>query len=116
MKSDKIPQIIYADIESLIKKIDNCKNKPEKIEKHIPCGYPKSIIWALDHIENKHSLYWGEDCTKTSCEYLREYAKNIIDFEKKKMLSLTKAVLKLDEEAAECYIFRNRILKKVWKK
>ena len=30
MKSDKTPCIIYADLESLIKKIDNCKNNPEK--------------------------------------------------------------------------------------
>ena len=41
MKSDKMMYIIHADIESLIKKIDNCKNNPEKfpttkIGKHIP--------------------------------------------------------------------------------
>ena len=39
MKSDKMPCIIYVGIESLIKKIDNCKNNLEKssttkIEKH----------------------------------------------------------------------------------
>ena len=44
MKSDKIPYIISADIESLIKKIDNCKNNPDKssttkIGNHIPCQY-----------------------------------------------------------------------------
>ena len=30
MKSDKMPYIIYADIESLIRKIDGCANYPEK--------------------------------------------------------------------------------------
>ena len=30
MKSDKMPFIIYADLESLIKKIDGCPNNPEK--------------------------------------------------------------------------------------
>ena len=40
MKSDKMPYIIYADIESLIKKIDGCANNPEnssttKIGEHI---------------------------------------------------------------------------------
>ena len=44
MKSDKTPCIIYADLKSLIKKIDNCKNNPEKssatkMGEHIPCGY-----------------------------------------------------------------------------
>ena len=29
-KSDKTPFIIYADLESLIKKIDKCKDNPEK--------------------------------------------------------------------------------------
>ena len=43
-KSDKMPFIIYADIEYLIKKIDGCANNPEsssttKIGKNIPCGY-----------------------------------------------------------------------------
>ena len=29
MKSDKMPYIIHADIESAIKKIDRCANNPE---------------------------------------------------------------------------------------
>ena len=28
MKSDKMPYIIYADLESLIKEIDGCENNP----------------------------------------------------------------------------------------
>ena len=44
MKSQKMPYIIYDDIESLIKKIDGCANNPEKfstvkIGKYILCGY-----------------------------------------------------------------------------
>ena len=66
MKSDKMWYIIYADIESLIKKINGCANNPEnsspmKIGGHIPYGYSMSIIWAFDHIENKHNLYRRED-------------------------------------------------------
>ena len=30
MKLDKMPYIIYADIDSLIRKIDRCGNSPEK--------------------------------------------------------------------------------------
>ena len=30
MQSDKTPCIIYADLESLIKKVDKCNNNPEK--------------------------------------------------------------------------------------
>ena len=66
MKSNKIPCINQADLESLIKRIDNCKNNPKKsltrkIGEYIPCGYSMSAIWSFDKIENKHSLYLGED-------------------------------------------------------
>ena len=44
MKSDKIPYIIYADMESLIRKIHKCSNNPEnsatkKIGEHILYRY-----------------------------------------------------------------------------
>ena len=60
-----MPYIIYADIESLVKKIDGCTNNLEnssttKIGEHIPCGYPMSTIWTFDSIENKHTLYRGK--------------------------------------------------------
>ena len=71
-----------------------------------------STIWAFDHIENKHTLYCGKDCTKKFCTSLREHAKNIIDFEKKKLLSLTKEELKLHQDAKVCYIYRKGMLKK----
>ena len=61
MKSDKMPYIIYADTESLIKKVDGCANNSEnssttKLGEHIPCRYSVSPIWAFDHIENKDEL------------------------------------------------------------
>ena len=62
MKSNKTPCIIYADLESLINKVNNCKNNPEKsstteVGEHFPCGYSMSPIWAFDSIKNKHGLY-----------------------------------------------------------
>ena len=52
MKSDKMPYNIYAEIESLVKKVDGCANEPEnssttKIDEHIPYGYLMSTIWDL---------------------------------------------------------------------
>ena len=49
-----------------------------------------STIWAFDNIKKKHTLYLGEDCMKTFFKSLREHATNVIHFEKKKMLPLTK--------------------------
>ena len=68
-KPNKIPSIIYANLESLIKWIDGCKNNPEKssttkIAEHIPCGYSMSTIRTFDGIENKHDVYRGEDVMK----------------------------------------------------
>ena len=71
-----------------------------------------STIWAFDHIKSKHTLYRRKDCTKKCCEFLREHAKNIIDFEKKKMLPLTKEELKSHQDAKLCYVCRKIILKK----
>ena len=70
-----------------------------------------SKIWAFDQIENKHILYRQEDSTKKFCESLREHAKNIIDFEKRKMLSLTKEGLKSHQDAKLCYICRSNLKK-----
>ena len=55
MKLDKISYINFADIGSLIKKIEN--NRWRKIGEHIPCGYSMLTIYAFDHIENKNTYY-----------------------------------------------------------
>ena len=61
INSDKMPYIIYAEIDSLIKKNRwMCKQsrKPSatKIGEPTPCGYSISTIRAFDNIENKHTL------------------------------------------------------------
>ena len=49
---------------------------------------------------------------KMFCSSLRQHARIIINFEKKKMLPLTKEELKLHQYATNCYICGKRILKK----
>ena len=88
-KLDKMLYIIYTNIESLIKKIERSANNLEKtsttkVGKHIPGGYSMPTIWALDHIENTHSLYCREDGMKKFCRSLREHASSALDFKKKK--------------------------------
>ena len=48
---------------------------------------------------------------KNFCTFLREQAKNIIDFETKNMLSLAKTKLKSYKDVRVCYICGKRILK-----
>ena len=49
---------------------------------------------------------------KTFCGSLREHMKNIIDFEKKKILPLTKEELKSHQDAKVCCNYEKIILKK----
>ena len=107
MKPDKMPYIIYTDIESLIRKIEGCANKSEKssttiTQEHISSGYSMSTIWGFDRIENKHTLYRGKDRNKTFRDSLREHAKNLITFEKKKMSPLTGEELISHKYTAVC--------------
>ena len=49
-----------------------------------------STISSFKSIENKHDVYRGKVCMKTFCESLREQAIEIIDFKKKKNVSIDK--------------------------
>ena len=111
-----MPYIIYADIESLIKKIDGYETNWEKystvkIGDNIPCEYSMSTIWRFDHIKDKHALYHEKDCMKEFCESLREHAKSITGFEKKKMLSLIRKELESHENQKVCCICGIRFFK-----
>ena len=44
----------------------------------------------FDAKENNYDFYRGEDCMKKFCENLRERVLKIINYEKKKIISLTK--------------------------
>ena len=48
---------------------------------------------------------------KRFCSSLRQHTRNITDFEKKKVLPLTKEELKSHDYARNCYICGKRIIK-----
>ena len=93
-KSIKIPFTIYADLECLLEKMSTCQNDPNKssttkINKHTPSGYSIFTNRSFDESKNKISYYRGDDCMKKFCKDLREHSTKIINYEKKKMISLT---------------------------
>ena len=66
-KSNKTPFIIYADLECLIKKIDESKDNPEnvsnaKLGEHISSGFSMTAISSFKDIENNHDVYRCKDC------------------------------------------------------
>ena len=94
-----MPYVIYVNIESLIKIIDEFANNSEnssktKIREHIPCRYSMSTMLAFDNIENKHTVYLVEDCMKKFCTSLRGNATNVTNFKKKKIKIIKKKLMK----------------------
>ena len=62
-----------------------------------------STVSSFKGIEKKH-VYRDKDYLKKFCEYVREHAMKIINFEKKKMKILTNKQQKWYENAKNCYI------------
>ena len=109
--------MIYADIESLVKKQIFVKITQKNIRRQKQEIKFLAIIQCqqFEHMiikKIKKSLYFGEDCMKKIYESLREHAKNILDFEMKKTLSLTKKRTKI---ASKCnrmlYLLKNNYKK-----
>ena len=94
-KSMKVPFIIYADLECLLEKVSTYINNPNdssttKINKLTPSGYSIFTSCSFDESKNKLNYYRCKDCMKKFCKDLKEHATRIINFEKKKIIPLTK--------------------------
>ena len=88
-KSMKVPFIIYADLESLIKKVSTCHNNSKKssatkINKHTPSGYSLFTHCSVDTTKNKLDCYRGKNCMKNFCIDSKKHAANISNYEKNK--------------------------------
>ena len=82
-KSIKMSFTIYDDLECLLEKMSTCQNK------HTPSGYSLFPHCSFDESKNKLNYYRGDDCMKKFCKDLRVHSTKIINYEKKKMISLT---------------------------
>ena len=93
-KSLRVPFIIFADLECLLKKIDTCSNNydksyTEKKARHEPSGYSLVPCCSFDKSKNEFKYCRGEDCMKIFCEDLKDQAMKIINHEKKEIITLT---------------------------
>ena len=90
--SHKTPSFIHLALKFLTKSIDECKNSFKnftlKVNEHISREFLMPSICISDSIENKHNVYRGEYCIERFPEFLRENAMKIINFEKRKMITL----------------------------
>ena len=108
-KSMKVPFILYADLECLLEKTSTCINNPNessttKINKHTPSGYSIFTSCSFDESKNKLNYYRGKDCMKKFCKDSKEHATRIINYEKKKIIPLTKEEKINYNDQQTCYI------------
>ena len=97
-KSMKAPFIIYADLESLLEKMNTCHNNSKKssttkINKHTPSGCSLFTHCSFDTTKNKLDYYRGKNCTKNVFLKLK-----IINYEKEGMIPLTNEEKKIHRE------------------
>ena len=88
-KSMKVLFIIYADLESLLEKMNTSHNNPKKssttkINKHTPSGYSLFTHCSFDTTKNKLDYCSCKNCMKNFFLDLKEYPTKIINYEKKK--------------------------------
>ena len=89
--------------------MSTCQNDPNKssttkTNKHTPSGYSIFTNCSFDESKNKISYYRGDDCMKKFCKDLREHSAKIINYEKKKMISLTTEEKVHYNKQKVCYI------------
>ena len=108
-KSIKIRFTIYADLECLLEKMSTCQDDPNKssttkINKHTPSGYSIFTNCSLDESKIEISYDRGDDFMKKFCKDLRKHSIKIINYEKKKMISLTTEEKVHHNKQKVCYI------------
>ena len=95
-KSMKIQFVIYADMESLLDKIDKChsntkKSSPFKIKKYSGSRFSLLTHCSFDTAKNKHNYYRDKDCMKKVSEESKNHATKIINNERKKNDAIEKS-------------------------
>ena len=106
-KSMKVSFIIFADLKSLLEKMNTSNNNPKKpsktkTNKHTPSGYSMLMHCSLDTTKNKLNYCRGKNRIKNFCLDLREHARKIVNYEKNEMIPLTNK--KIHREQKVCYI------------
>ena len=109
LHSEKVPFIVYADMESLIKNMDNCDPNPKnsytkKYQKHEPISFSYYIKCFNDSVyEPRLSTYTGKDAMDVFIKWLEEDVKAIANIKPKEMI-FTEEDKKQFNKSWECWI------------
>ena len=108
-RSEKLPFIIYADTEALIKKMQNCDPNPQnsytkKYQIHEPISFSYYIKSFDDNVcESELRKYTGEDAMEKFVEWIEKDVKKIANISDVEMIISTDELKQFDE-ATKCWI------------
>ena len=90
----------------------NNPKKPSttKINKHTLSGYSLFTHCSFDTTKSKLDYYGGKNCMKNFCLDLKEHATEIINYEIKEMIPLTKEETKIHGDQKVCYICKKDLV------
>ena len=108
-KSFKAANLIYFDLESLSIKNNSAQNNPdqsytEKKSTHVACGYSMTLVRSYN--KNERRTYRGKDYMEKFCKDLKTLAMEVVNYEKKEIISLTDEQTKYYEKQKHCHICR----------
>ena len=112
-KSLRVPFIIYADLECLLKKQQSCQSNPEnsyrqRKTKHKPSGYSLILICSFDETKNRRKFYRSKDCIEDFCRDLKALATEIINYREEEMTTLASDDVTLYESQKVCHICKEK--------
>ena len=115
-KQMKAPYVVYADFESIVKKIHTCEpsNKKSftvKTEKHEPCGFSYVIVRSDGQTKGPYT-YRGEDAVYVFLRYLLDEEKEMReDMANNRPLVMTNEDWRKYRNATECHICNKSLFK-----
>ena len=117
----KVPFILFADFESILKPVDErYRNKmnimkterkgkalyTEKINTHVPSGWCVDSTFAYGDVPDPLKMYRGKDCLEKSVEHIEKEVKRLYEIFPQQPITRLTDVQKREHEAAEkCHIF-----------
>ena len=114
----KVPFIMYADFETILKPIQGSSLDPEKswtigTNNHIPSGWCVYSKFAYGEVQDPLTLYKGEDCVKKFCDHVISEAHRLYQsFPELPMEQLTPKEVEKHRKAKNCHIcFRTFTIK-----
>ena len=115
-KQMKVPYVVYADFECIVKKVQTCEpnNKKSftvKTEKHEPCGFSYVVVRSDGQTKGPFT-YRGEDAVYAFLRYILDEEKEMReDMENNRPLVMTNEDWRKYRNAEECHICNKSLYK-----